>query len=127
MTTLIFRRVLIVIPTLLVVSLSIMFFSLFMNPDPVDARLQGATNVSEFAAKRHELGLDRPMLVRWVKWVGHAARLDFGSSFDSKDLNVRGQILRTLPVSLSIAILALLMGIAVGVPVGILSGSRPGS
>ena len=48
MSTLIFRRLLMVIPTMLVVSFLVMFFGLFMNPDPVAARLQGSTNMADF-------------------------------------------------------------------------------
>ncbi len=126
MTTLILRRILLVIPTLLVVSFAVMFFSLFMNPDPAEAQLQSPTTTQEqIDSLRHELGIDRPVVVRWGEWVSHAARLDFGTSFRGT-LDVRQQIMRRFPVSLSIALIALILGLLVGVPVGIIGGSRPG-
>ncbi len=70
-------------------------------------------------------GLDRPLAVRLGSWLGSAARLDLGRSFrDGRKVTER--IGETLPTTLSVNGVALLLAAFIGVPLGIGAGRRPG-
>ena len=80
------RRILIAIPVLLGVTI-ISFVALSLAPgDPLMARLDPGqlaelqSNPARLAERRHELGLDQPIPVRYVVWLGGAIQGDFGYS-----------------------------------------------
>src|SRR5687768_3947375 len=82
----------------------------------------GGANAEDTARERARLGLDRPPLERFVAWLGHVVRLDFGTSFRY------GQPVSTLVLtrasrSALLAGLALLLAVALALPLGVLSGS----
>lgn len=85
---------------------------------------ESATQV-QIDLKRHELGLDRPLLVRYVDWLGGAIRLDFGTSWSTHE-PVMTAIASRLPVTLSEVILAILLTAIVAVVLGISAAVRRG-
>jgi peptide/nickel transport system permease protein len=78
----------------------------------------------QLAAARHELGLDRPLLTRYVEWLSHAVRGDLGTSLINKT-SVTGQLNDRLGASLSLIVGATLVATVVGVAMGI-RGARRG-
>ena len=94
--------------------------------DPATTLAGGTSATPERVAKvRAELGLDDPFLVQYGRWISHAVRLDFGTSLTTgKD--VADEIRYRLPVTLSIAAGAFVVGIGLGVSMGLIGGSRPG-
>ncbi len=106
---------------------TVVFFLLRLVPgDPVAAML-GHEYTPEAAAQiRKNLGLDRPIYVQYVKWMGNVLHGDLGKSIDTKE-SVSGQIVNAFPKTLSITILAFIFGTIVAVPMGVLAALRRGS
>jgi peptide/nickel transport system permease protein len=73
---------------------------------------------------RHDYGLDQPLPVQYVRWVGHALQGDLGQ--DQRSLSVAHTIIHKLPVTLELAGLSILVAIIVGVPAGVLAAVRRG-
>lgn len=71
---------------------------------------------------RRQMGLDRPWLVRYVEFVGNAARFDFGRSYLGSKPEVSKIIGKALPMTLKIAFLAILLAAAVGIFLGTIAG-----
>lgn len=73
---------------------------------------------------RHDYGLDKPLPVQYVRWLGHALRGDLGR--DQRQLSVSRTIIQKLPVTLELAGLSVLIGILIGIPTGVLAAVRRG-
>jgi peptide/nickel transport system permease protein len=74
------------------------------------------------AAVRHHYGLDKPLPVQYVKWLGLAVRGDLGR--DQRELSVARTIVDRLPTTLELAGLSILVGILIGIPAGIVAAVR---
>ncbi len=131
MKTYIIRRLLLVIPTFIGVSL-ISFAIIQMAPgSPIHAKLrsaEGAFQSEEVSAEVIErvkalYGLDKPIPVQYIRWLGRVARLDFGESFVDKR-PVTERILEALPVTLQFNILSLLLIYLISIPLGVFSAVR---
>ncbi|MDQ7850313.1 MAG: ABC transporter permease, partial [Armatimonadota bacterium] len=118
----ILRRLLALIPVVLGVTL-IVFSLLHLTGDPV--RLLFGLNVPEelVQQRRKELGLDRPVLVQYVRWLARAARGDFGLSITTGD-RVAAMIRPRIWPTLELTVLALLVTLAVSLPAGVISAIR---
>ena len=79
------------------------------------------------AAEKHklesELGLDKPIVVQYVNWIGGLARGDFGYTYVSEQPAL-AEILPRIPVTAKLAGLALVFAILLGVPLGVVSAVR---
>jgi nickel transport system permease protein len=120
------RRLLALIPILLLMSIVVFLMLRMAKGDPAMAYLQ-LSNIpptdEAMAEARHSLGLDRPIVVQYVDWLGRALRLDFGISYTSKQPVLEG-ILRSMPVTLDLAFKALAVTLLVSFPLGILAALR---
>ncbi len=119
------RRLLLFIPTIILVSI-ISFLLLRVVPgDPAVARLIGPTGTADFTrdelmAAQKKLGTDRPLVVQYFDWSGGLLTGDLGRSmFD--DSKVNGKIARGLPISVELAIGAIVISLALAIPLGIVS------
>jgi peptide/nickel transport system permease protein len=79
----------------------------------------------DIAGLRADLGLDRPMLVRYFDWLGSALSGDLGRSYRNGEPVVQA-ILDRLPVSLQLMVMAQLIALGIAIPVALLSARRPG-
>ncbi len=93
--------------------------------DPTAALLGSTATPEQQAALALKLGLDRPVLVQFLEWAGHAVRGDLGLSWRSFQ-PVSEQILQRVPVTLSIVTFALLLAALFGTLFGVLAGLNPG-
>jgi peptide/nickel transport system permease protein len=93
--------------------------------DVATAILGGLATPEDLAGLRADLGLDRPMLVRYFDWLGSALSGDLGRSHRSGE-PVLQAIADRLPVSLQLMIMAQLIAIGIAVPAALLSVRRPG-
>ncbi|MFN8558466.1 MAG: ABC transporter permease [Dehalococcoidia bacterium] len=121
----IIRRVLSYIPVVFIVSI-IAFGLLRLIPgDALMAQLQGARGLSpeDLAKARQQLGLDRPLLVQYVSWIGNGLRGDWGTSFWLHK-PVTAVIAQTFPVSLQLGLMAFVITTVVAVPLGIISAVK---
>ena len=99
------RRLLLLVPTLLGVTLAT-FLMLHLTPgDPVTIMLGEFASASDVARLRAELGLDRPILVQYLKFLGRAVRGDLGSSIRSRR-PVQEEIAERLPPTMLLALAA---------------------
>src|SRR5205085_77490 len=73
-----------------------------------------------------DLGLDKPAAQEYVDWIGGIVRLDFGHSLRDKS-SITHRLRETLPTTVEMAVLALLISLLIAVPVGILSAIRQDS
>ncbi len=124
MTQYILRRVLIAIPTLLVISF-VVFAILALAPgDPLaQFALNPAIPESTRERIREQFGLNQPWPVRYVKWLQQLAQGNFGFSFSSKS-NVSDLIWQRLPQTLQVVGLAYLIAVLLAIPIGIISAVK---
>lgn len=80
---------------------------------------EGATD-EQFAKVRRDLGLDQPLPVQYVRWLGQAVQGDLGKS-PITGRQVSDDLVSQIPVSLELAILCLLLSTLIGVPAGIVA------
>ncbi len=119
----ILRRLLLMIPVLLGVSV-IVFGIMFLTPgDPAVMMLGEAAPQAEVEALRVRLGLDQPAHVQYVRWLGRMVQLDLGRSIRSSR-PVTNEIGQRLMPTIELAVLATLLAIAIGVPLGVVSATR---
>ena len=96
--------------------------------DPVQTILgNGAADPVKVAALRDELGLDRPFLTQYATWAGRFLTGDFGRTYNQGEEPVRTVILRNIPVTLELAVLALTLALLISIPLGVLAAYRSGS
>jgi peptide/nickel transport system permease protein len=107
--------------------LSLLAFGLIriIPGDAVMAQLADAGTVTDLAAAREALGLDRPFAVQYLTWLGGVVRGDLGTSFWSKR-PVMHDLLAALPVSVELAALAMLLSMLVALPLGAAAAARRG-
>ena len=119
------RRLLILIPTLLGISL-VLFTILALAPgDPFEELATNPNVPPEVRMNlRTQFGLDDPLPVRYVRWVAAMMKGDWGFSFTSR-VNVSTLIMQRLPTTLFVLGTAQLLGLLVALPVGIYSAVRP--
>jgi peptide/nickel transport system permease protein len=128
MTAYILRRLVALIPVLFVISMVTFAVNLLLPGDPALAYI-GEANINDkvmYQAVRQELGLDQPIPVQYVKWLGHALQGDLGHSIRTREPAVEGLLAR-LPVTLELSVLAMAISLAIAVPIGIISAVRPNS
>jgi peptide/nickel transport system permease protein len=120
------RRLLQAVPTFLGIT-AVSFLVLRLAPgDPVLLMFGGQQLRSdELAALRVAYGLDRPLPVQYVAWLGHLLSGDFGRSF-LYNRPVLEMIQASLPNTLLLAGLALLVTLRIGVPLGVLAARYRG-
>ncbi|HSC71301.1 MAG TPA: nickel ABC transporter permease [Candidatus Methylomirabilis sp.] len=120
------RRLATMVPVLVVVSV-VVFSIIHLTPgDPVTIMLREDADPAAAAALRKVLGLDRPLPIQYLTWVGRAARGELGRSIRTNQ-PVAEAILERLPVTLSLAGASTLLALAVALPAGILSAVRRNS
>ncbi len=86
----------------------------------------GMIDTAEKAKLEKELGLDQPIAVQYVQWIGGLARGDLGYSYVSEKPAI-DEILPRIPITAKLAGLALLFAIVFGVPLGVISAVKQNS
>ena len=123
----ILRRVLSMVPVLLLVSM-LAFALLYVLPgDPAVAMLgENAGNPQIYQALRHDLGLDQPLYLQYLTWLGRVLHGDLGHSIRTSE-PVSAVLMQRVPISLYLGTAGLLVGLVIGLAVAVLSALRPGS
>ena len=117
------KRLLMLIPVIISVTF-ILFVILSLAPGDVARMVLGQDATPEqIAALNHEMGLDRPLLVRYVMYMADAFRLDFGTSWTG-GFDVLAEFSHRLPYTLAVSVLALLFACGIGIPLGIASAIK---
>jgi peptide/nickel transport system permease protein len=121
------RRLLAMVPTLLLVSIVTFLLAHLMPGDPALAVLGETAPRDQVAydAMRRDMGLDRPLPVQYLRWIGRLSRGNFGLSVRSQT-PVGLELVHRLPITLELTFFGMLVAAAVALPAGIVSAVRPG-
>ena len=121
MSRYIYKRLLLMIPVVIMVAVLIFSIMYFTPGDPAIIILGPNASLEQLAAKRAELGIDQPYLVQLWNYLKNVfIRFDFGNSFIN-GRSVSSQIMERFPRTLMIAALSVLLSIVAGVPLGIVA------
>ena len=112
-----------VIPVLLLVTAGV-FLLIHLTPgDPIDAMMAESVDAGVKAELRRQLGLDRPIHVQYLGWMGRVLHGDLGRSIRNSEPVVE-DVGRRIRPSLELALLAMLIALLVAFPLGMLSAAR---
>ena len=125
MIRLVARRLLAVIPTLLIVTFLVFMLVKLDDADPA-VTAAGGTNATQedVAQARKDLHLDEPVLSQYFRWLKGAVQGDFGNSY-TRRTPVVDELNSRVPVTMSLIVAATIFALLIAVPLGILSGLRP--
>ena len=120
------RRLLTVVPLVLLISLFVFSLS-FIIPGDTARNLAGGLHASpgQGVKIRQQLGLNKPVIVQYWRWFTHALHGNLGLSLYDKT-SVSHAIVQRFPITLSMALGALVVIVLLGVPAGIAAGTHPG-
>ncbi|MCA1774906.1 MAG: ABC transporter permease [Loktanella sp.] len=126
MLSFILRRLLVAIPTIILISIFVFALQKLLPGDPVLAMAGEERDPETLAFLREKYGLNDPIPVQYFRWVGNALTGDLGISLRSNQpvLELIGQ---KLPVTIQLATMAMIFAIAIGIPAGILSAIKKGT
>ena len=121
----IIRRSILIIPTLFVASLIVFFIIRLIPGNIIELMVIEGEHHSEATMEsiKHDLGLDVPVLVQYVRWVGGILKGDLGDSFWTR-MPVTNEIKRALPVTFELALMAFVVAMILGAPIGVYSAIR---
>lgn len=120
-------RVLRMIAVLWMVSIATFSLIVLLPGDPVRAILGQQATDEQVAHVTEQLGLDRPLVERYLDWIGGVVRLDFGETLLKPVQPVSEVVGNALPVTLQLALMAILFGLAGGLLLGSLAAYYAGS
>lgn len=118
------KRILLVLPTLLLVSIVIFSLLAVLPGDPVTAILGLEATPEAALALRAQLHLDDPIYVQYGRWLLAVLHGDLGRSF-MDNTPVLDSLLQRLPVTIELALGSFAVAILIAVPAGILAAARP--
>jgi peptide/nickel transport system permease protein len=125
MIRLVLRRLIAVIPTLLIVTFGVFMLIKLSPTDPAVTVAGGTTATPQDIARVHkELHLDDPVLSQYWRWLKGAVHGDFGDSYLRKT-PVSTDLKERVPVTMGLIFAATVFALLIGIPLGILSGLRP--
>lgn len=125
------RRLVLIIPTMLILTM-LVFGIMRVLPGDVATRMlsdeAGGLSVRGYSleALREELGLNRPLHIQYLTWLGEILRGDLGKSLYT-GRSVTDEILQRLPITFQIALMGQILSLAIGIPVGIISAVKQNS
>ncbi len=125
MLRLVLRRLLALVPLLLIVTLIVWGLLLLIPGDPALSIVGNDATPDQVAAIRTELGLDDPGYVRYGRWLGGVVQGDLGTSLFTS-YEVSDAIRDRLPVTMSLVGTAFVLAVVIGIPSGILAARRRG-
>ena len=124
----IIRRLLLIIPTLLVLSILVFLSVRFIPGDVIDimSHRTGYADASfDREALERMLGLDVPVYVQYGRWIGGIfLRGSLGESLYGGAVSIEEQIIGRLPVTIELGLLSIVIGLLIALPVGIYSAIR---
>jgi peptide/nickel transport system permease protein len=123
------RRLIQAVLIILLVTIIIFFAMRFLPGDPVLVYVSGDTLTSsspeQIAAIRHEFGLDLPIAVQYINWLGDVLQGNLGKSIILRS-SVNVEIASALPKTIYMGSIAFILSIVLGIPLGIIAAVRRG-
>jgi peptide/nickel transport system permease protein len=128
MTGYVIQRLLLFVPTLLLVSFLVFAIMRLLPGDPAIAILsaggEGSYTEDDIIRMRAKLGTDKPFHIQYAVWIRDSVQGDFGESFFYPNVTVASMAKTRFPVSMELAILALIISYVVAVPLGVISAVK---
>ena len=120
------RRLVLLLPTLL--GLSLLTFSLLrlLPGDPAQVMLGEHATAEQVHHFRARMGLDQPLPVQYLRYLGSLMQGDWGRSIKT-NLPVTAEITQRLPATVELGLAAMALACLIGIPLGVLAARRPGS
>jgi peptide/nickel transport system permease protein len=120
------RRLVLLLPTLL--GLSLLTFGLLrlLPGDPAQVMLGEHATAEQVNQFRARIGLDQPLPVQYLRYLGSLVQGDWGRSLKT-NLPVTTELAQRLPATVELGLAALALACLVGLPLGVLAAHRPGS
>ena len=122
----IIKRLLLLIPVVVGITLFIYFIMSMAPGDPATLILGSDATMEEILAKRQELGLDDPIIVRYIHYMAGVLQGDFGTSWYN-GFNVMAEFLSRIPNTLLLGILSNAFVIIFGIPLGVIAAVKQNS
>ena len=121
----ILRRLIRLVVTVFLMSMIIFLMVRLMPADIVDALVGVDPTITPEAkaALRHSFGLDDPIPVQYMRWVGDAVQGNLGQSFRTRE-PITKSLVSALPITLELAFIAIVMSVVVAIPLGVLSAVK---
>jgi peptide/nickel transport system permease protein len=115
---------------ILLVSIIVFFAMRLLPGDPIlmlmsSSDLEQSTE-EQIIALRHEFGLDRSLIIQYFDWLGGVAHGDLGKSILQR-IPVGKEIIRRLPITMNLGLLAFFISMVIGIPAGIICAVRRGT
>ena len=123
MSTTILRRLLAIVPTIVVATLLVFSLEQITPGGAAEAAAGPTATPQQVAALKRQMGLDQPLPVQYGTWLWNLVHLHFGQSLINRQ-DVGTEIGQRLPVTLELTALALLVALLVGIPLGVLGAAR---
>src|SRR5215813_8954273 len=123
MRTYILRRLIQIVPTVMMITLVVFVMMRSIPGDPVVALLGDAYTEEDAIKVRKEYGLDKPVLVQYVIWLGKLVQGDWGTSILSGRPVLKDVMIR-LPVTLELIVLSMAVALMITLPAGIICAVR---
>jgi peptide/nickel transport system permease protein len=117
------KRLLLVVPTLLLISVIVFSLIRLIPGDVVVLMFEEKAYAKDLDALRAKLGLDKPLYIQYFSWIGQVAQGNLGESLWTKR-PVLEEIKRRLPVSLELGTMAITVALCLGLPIGVLAAIR---
>ncbi len=118
------RRLLVALPSLLIASFIVFTLPRLIPGDVVQLMLEEKAYGKDLEDLRAKLGLNRPIHVQYLDWLGAVARGHLGESLWTRQ-PVLAELARRLPVTAALGGMALAVAILIGIPVGVVAAVRP--
>jgi peptide/nickel transport system permease protein len=124
-TNYIIRRLVLLVPSLILVTVLVSLIIRLLPGGAIDVLLaqQGFAQQEDRAKLEAELGLDRPWPEQYLTWVGGIFRGDLGDSLRTRR-SITGELQARLPVTLQLAAVAFLFAVLIAIPIGVLSAVK---
>ena len=119
----IIKRLLQVIPTVLMITLAVFAMMQAIPGDPLMALLGDAYDEEDAQLLRQEYGLDKPIISQYLIWLGKLVQGDWGESFISGRPVLQDVLIR-LPVTAELIVLAMLVALLIAIPAGTIAALR---
>ncbi|SPJ26355.1 ABC transporter permease [Palleronia abyssalis] len=126
MLSFILRRILIAIPTVILISIFVFALQKLLPGDPVLAMAGEERDPATIEFLREKYRLNDPIPVQYFTWVGNALTGDLGISLRTNQ-PVTELMAEKLPVTLQLATMAMIFALVIGIPAGILSAVKKGT
>jgi peptide/nickel transport system permease protein len=123
----VWSKLILLIPEIFLVSLGSFFLVALVPGNPADHVLGVSSTPAEYRIITRQMGLDKPLLQRYLDWLGQAIHGNLGVNLVPPVEKVSTRLTQALPINLELAVLALLMALVIAIPLGILSANYPGS